>query len=388
MSSSGEASTVATANASDYDVAFAAALEARSETFLARLPRMLKLSIAAVFLASLMFLIVGQLMHGPVHVDPSRDALNDETHLSSASDDKQETPASMNAILPEPVQLKTDSERAAAAMNDGKEGPPVHLEPAPDVGLVEETPMGKLPRISIDGRKPWQVYARPFNFQDPRPRVAIVMMDMGVSRVATDAALRRLPPPVTFSFDVQAKSVDEWLNRARQDGHETLLSLPMEPFDFPQSDPGPNALLTSLPNADNIQRLMNALRSGTGYIGVTTSSGSRFLSNSPKLMPIIEALRDRGLMILDTKIAKHSVVFSLATELGVPSATSLREIDSTPDPLSIDKALTQLEQSARLEGVAVGVVSPLPVTIERLEAWSKGLADRGIVLAPLSAVVR
>ncbi|MDD3181927.1 MAG: divergent polysaccharide deacetylase family protein, partial [Alphaproteobacteria bacterium] len=245
-----------------------------------------------------------------------------------------------------------------------------------------------LPRISVDGRKPWRVYARPFNFQDPRPRIAIVMLDLGTSRVATDAALRRLPPPVTFGFDVQAKAIDEWLVRARQDGHETLLSLPMEPFDFPHSDPGPNTLLTSLPNVDNMQRLMSALRVGGGYVGVTTNSGSRFLSDSPKLMPIMQVLKDRGLLILDTKVASHSVVSSLASEVGVPSAASIREIDSLSDPDSIDKALSSLEQSARLEGAVVGIASPLPVTLERIQAWSKTLAERGIVLAPLSAVVK
>lgn len=33
--------------------------------------------------------------------------------------------------------------------------------------------------------------------------------------------------------------------RAREAGHEILLQLPMEPFDYPDSDPGPQTLLAS-----------------------------------------------------------------------------------------------------------------------------------------------
>ena len=41
---------------------------------------------------------------------------------------------------------------------------------------------------------------------------------------------------------------------------------------------------------------------------------------------------------------------------------------------------------ARSEGFAVAMGRPYPVTIERLREWAKGLQDRGLVLAPISAV--
>ena len=31
--------------------------------------------------------------------------------------------------------------------------------------------------------------------------------------------------------------------RAREAGHEVLLEVPMEPFDYPDNDPGPQTLL-------------------------------------------------------------------------------------------------------------------------------------------------
>jgi polysaccharide deacetylase 2 family uncharacterized protein YibQ len=42
---------------------------------------------------------------------------------------------------------------------------------------------------------------------------------------------------------------------ARAKGHELLLQVPMEPFDYPNNDPGPRTLLTSLANEQNVNRL-------------------------------------------------------------------------------------------------------------------------------------
>ena len=384
----GEAITQPPGESANMQIAFAALLATRRPSFLARYPRKLKLAVAGVILLVLFRGCASLFGTDPVQTGALQEAL-DQHVMKKTSEGEAEAsyvpPPARPAL--EKVELKTDVEKAAAAFNDSNEAS-AKMFPAPDLTLIEETPVGRLPRISADGRKPWQVYARPFNFQDPRPRIAIVIGDLGLSRVATDATLRRLPASVTLAFDGAALAVENWLQRARQDGHETMLSLPMEPFDYPRSDPGPNSLLTSLPNADNIQRLLNFLRIGSGYVGVTTLSGSRFSADSTKLTPVITILRERGLLVLDTRVSSHSAIEALSREMKVPVATSSRVIDINPSPSAIDEALADLEQTARMEGSVVGLASPLPVTLDRIEAWSKQLAERGFVLAPISAVVK
>ena len=245
-----------------------------------------------------------------------------------------------------------------------------------------------MPRIGEDGRQPWQVYARPFNTADKRPRVSIVIVDLGLSRVVSDAAIDRLPPNVTLAFDVQSPVVGAWCARARQSGHETLLMVPMEPFDYPRSDPGPNTLLSNLPNSDNIQRLQWALRQATGYVGITTLSGSRFTTDPDKIKPVLEELRQRGLMVFDARVAPHSAIADLAHDARVPVAVETQRIDQNLSPAAIDTALNQLEQTARLTGRAVGMAAPLPVVIDRLVPWIKQLHQDGVALAPLSAMTQ
>lgn len=269
-----------------------------------------------------------------------------------------------------------------------QDDPSIKLVPAPDPGLTEDTPQGSLPRIGDDNRQPWQIYARPYDTADKRPRVALIVAPLGLSRLITDIAITQLPTNVTFGFDVFGASIGAWCTRARQEGHEIILTIPMEPFDYPRSDPGPNSLLTSLSNSDNMQRFLQALTQGVGYVGIATLSGSRFITNPQKVQPILEMIKKRGLMILDSGIAPHSVLTDLARENHIPEVNSSLMIDDNMSAASIDQSLRRLENLAKFNGQAVAIVIPTPLTIDHVKLWLKDLSARGISLAPLSALAQ
>lgn len=262
----------------------------------------------------------------------------------------------------------------------------ISLAPAPIAGLVEETADGPLPRIATDGTMPWQAYARPFDATDTRPRIAIVITEMGHANAATNTAIRRLPGPVTLAFTPYAPDLDAWLTSARSGGHETLLMMPMEPETYPRDDPGPHTLLTSLGPNINRQRLEWVLSRGAGYVGVVTEMGSRFTQSEEALSPILDALGSRGLLLIDNGSAAHSRVHEVAGRLGLPLVINDRFVDTVTDRDSIDLRLRELEDLARENGFAVGLAHPYPLTFERLAAWFPTLARKGIVLTPVTAV--
>lgn len=359
----------------------------RAETFLARYPRKLKIGIVAALCA---VLIVPWLFGGaPAHREIAKAVQASIPVAVSGAD----STAAIASKVPSPVTAASPGEmpgagsgaEAAAEEDDSSNA---FMVPAPDPGLTQDASQGSLPRIGEDGRQPWQVYARPFNGGDKRPRIAIVITDLGLSRVASDAAITRLPPNVTLAIDVQSPVVGAWCARARQAGHETLLMLPMEPFDYPRSDPGPNTLLSNLPNSDNLQRLLWALAQASGYVGVTTLSGTRFTTEPDKIKPVLDVLRQRGLMVFDAHVAPHSAIADLAHDQHVPVAVDTQRLDQNLAPEAIDEALSQLEQTARLSGHAVGMAPSLPVVLDRLGPWIRQLPHDGIALTPLSAMVQ
>jgi polysaccharide deacetylase 2 family uncharacterized protein YibQ len=344
------------------------------ETILARYPRNVKMAATVGLLAVL--ILPPAWIHGHMHhhVEGQEIQAADNTQMSD-----QNAPTVAGKMV--------ESDVSAAALND-QDDRTIKMTPAPDNRITEDNAEGSLPRISENGLRPWQVYARPFNTADKRPRIALIITGLAMSRTITDQAINQLPPTVTLALASQGPVVGAWGARARQDGHEILLMVPMEPFDYPRSDPGPETLLTTLPNSDNLARLYSVLRKATGYVGVISVHGSRFTTDSTKFAPILDAVRARGLMIVDARAAPHSVVTDMARNDGVPVATVTQRIDGDLSPDAIAGALNDLEKTARLNGRAIAIAGPSPVLVSQIQAWAKSLPQRGIALAPISAMVQ
>ena len=264
--------------------------------------------------------------------------------------------------------------------------PEIALSAVPDAGLVEQGSQGPLPRIGEDGRTPWQVYARPVATGEDRPRIAIIVTGLGLSKAATQAAIDRLPGAVTLAFDPYAKGLDDWVPLARKAGHETLLALPMEAADFPANDPGPYALQTALQPAENVARLEYMLSRLSGYVGVINVMGSKFTTVENDLRPILKALQGRGLMLVESNTTGKSLAPKIATEIGLPRAMTSLILDLSPSRKTIDANLAALEKIAQEQFVAVAIASPYPSTLASLAAWSATLDKKNLVLTPVSAV--
>ena len=239
-----------------------------------------------------------------------------------------------------------------------------------------------------DSGSTWERYALPFDLADTRPRIAVVISGLGLSQKATESAIRDMPSQVTLSFTPYAKKLQTWIAVARGQGHEVMLDLPMEPATFPKDDPGPHALITSLPPDENMRRLNWILDRGSAYVGLAGSMGSRFAVSREQMRPILATLKSRGLVYLDNRPTERSVAANLAGEIGLPRAVNNRLLDELQaSRVAIDARLAQIERIALTEGYAVAMARPFPVTLERLAEWLRDLDERGFALAPLTAVV-
>ncbi len=282
------------------------------------------------------------------------------------------------------------TEAAKASGNASEPAPTVPKQPAVesfDPALVKDTPQGKLPVVGPNGKTAWQTYAQPFKASEDGPRIAIVVEDLGLNKDRTEDAINKLPAQVTLAFSPYAETLQDWADEARAAGHEVLLSIPMEPVSYPDDDPGPDALLTSLSPQQNLERLRRVLGRVTGYVGVMNSMGSKFTASTTALTPVMQDLSHRGLLFVDSSATRLSVAAKIARSMDIPRAINNRYIDNQITATAIDSQLTQLEQVAQGYGAAVGLSRAYPLSIERLQAWIPTLKGKGIVLAPITAVV-
>jgi hypothetical protein len=253
---------------------------------------------------------------------------------------------------------------------------------------VENSRHGSLPKIAADGTRPADTYARvqKATLDKIGPRVAIVVGGLGIGQAGTFEALSKLPGPVTFAFAPYGNDLPRWVARARREGHEVLLQVPMEPFDYPDNDPGPQTLLTSLTSKQNVDRLHWFMSRFQGYVGIANYMGGRFTASENAIGPLLRETAQRGLIYFDDGTSARSVATQLAGVTSVSFAKADVVLDAASTPAAIDTALGRLETLARERGHAVGMATALPVSIDRIAQWAKAAEGRGIVLVPVSVV--
>ncbi len=300
---------------------------------------------------------------------------DDQTAAETADQEPQSAPADTEQPETAPAETSPPQPQKKAGLS-------LRTDPA----LVEQTEDGPLPKISDDGREPWKVYARPFDEVSAKPRISIVIAGLGLSSVITRTAIETLPGEVTFAFSVYGDNLANWIDEARGEGHEVMLLVPMEPYEYPKNDPGPDTLRVSLSAEDNLKRLYHVLTRATRYVGVMNDMGSKFTATESAITPILEDIKKRGLLFMDARSSQYSAAARIAREIRVPRAVNNRYLDNKPNESDIMSELQNLENVAKTYGAAAGIGHAYPVTVRTVAKWAAGLADRGFVLAPITAV--
>jgi hypothetical protein len=257
-----------------------------------------------------------------------------------------------------------------------------------DQRLTESTRHGLIPKIAPDGARAAEIYAqaaKPLPGKPDAPRIAIVVGGLGTSSSLTAAAITALPGPVTFAIAPYGQELDALVMRVRGAGHEVLLQVPMEPFDYPDNDPGPQTLLTSLSIEQNRDRLHWLMSRFQGYVGIVNYMGARFTATEQTFTPVLREIAKRGLIYFDDGTSPRSVASQIAGASHLPFARAGIVIDAVPTPVEIERALGRLESTARQHGLAIGMAHALPVSIDRIAKWAKEAEKRGVLLVPISA---
>src|SRR5262252_4697536 len=286
--------------------------------------------------------------------------------------------------LAERLEMKDGDRLARDTLQEMKRGASSDSGPR---ATVEEKPRARPQQLAAAASsvETWRRNALPFADLNSRPLVAIVIDDVGIDRPRSKRAWE-LPGPLTMSFLPYAKDLGEQARIARGRGHELMLHLPMEPSG--RNDPGPNALLVSLSDAELRQRTQAALDSFEGYAGVNNHMGSRFTAFRPGMETVLRQFRARGLMFLDSRTTPQSVGDQVSQEIGLPSIVRHVFLDDDESLESVRRKLAETEAVARRQGFVVAIGHPHEATLQALAEWLPGLPGKGLALAPATAVLR
>lgn len=296
-----------------------------------------------------------------------------------------ETPAGEGGPLgPDALPGAAPVSPADPALHHGTEMPepedaPTTTLPPPPVKPVT------LPPPYTGHQPPWRRYAVAAPPTEGKARVVVVIDDMGVDR-GRSAQTVALPGPLTLSYLPYGHNLPQQTAEAHQRGHELMVHMPMQPSV--EMDPGPDALTVSLTPEEIQRRVRSNLGKFDGYVGINNHMGSRFTTWETGMQPVIAELRARGLLWLDSRTSAKSVGSGIAQKMAIPYVDRDVFLDDDPSLEGVRKQLKQLEAVAHRTGKAVAIGHPKDNTIAALREWLPTLAGKGLVLVPITNVVK
>lgn len=196
------------------------------------------------------------------------------------------------------------------------------------------------------------------------PRVAIIIDDMGHHQ-RLGAALLALEMNLTFSFLPQAPFSREQGEQARQQGHDILVHMPMEPLD-PGWDPGPGTLYLADPVAEVARKVAQNLASVPHAVGINNHMGSRYTENEAAMRQFFKLLAGQDFLFVDSGTSSASVAMETARAMGFKAARRHVFLDNVQSQEDICRQLKQLVSEATERGWAIGIGHPNEATLTAL----------------------
>ncbi len=220
----------------------------------------------------------------------------------------------------------------------------------------------------------------------PGNAVAVIIDDLGHSRAAARPFLE-MPYPVALSFLPGRPHTVELAKEAHKNGKTLLLHLPMEPLGYPETDPGPGAILLSQNRAQIQSIIEDDLASLPGIVGLNNHMGSRATADERVMEAVLSLVGSKGLFFVDSRTTAQTVALSKAREMGIPCVCRDVFLDNVADSAAIDAKVDELLDLALERGWAVGIGHPRPLTAEAMSRLAAKAEERGVNWISLESMI-
>ncbi|MDF1613771.1 divergent polysaccharide deacetylase family protein [Desulfurivibrio dismutans] len=243
---------------------------------------------------------------------------------------------------------------------------------------------GPLPREALQPPAP-ATETPPALADDPRPRLALIIDDMGY-RPEIERQMLELGLELTFSFLPFAPHRHEILTRAREQHRAILLHLPLEALDDKWNH-ATGLLTTRMSDEEIVTGFAAALNEIPMATGVSNHMGSRFTADRRGMQVLLAQLPRFDLYFLDSLTTSASVGAEIAADQGLPFLRRDVFIDHHREPEKIRAQIDRLLSIAEERGWAVGIGHPYPETLQILQEKEAALREQ-VRLVKLDKLVK
>lgn len=223
--------------------------------------------------------------------------------------------------------------------------------------------------------------------QDTLGVIVLVIDDFGYRNDNISDGFLNLSIPITCAIIPGHTASKKFAEKAVSYGKEVIIHMPMESENY---SPGEDEykLLTSMTSELLENKLIQAFESLPEAIGMNNHQGSKATSDSKTMTVLASVLKDRGKYFIDSRTSSLTIGEKTMISFGVPTARRNIFLDNNNDLDRIEEQMNKLANSAKKNGVAVGLGHARKNTLSVIEKVVPDLLEKGFVFQFASQVVK
>lgn len=200
--------------------------------------------------------------------------------------------------------------------------------------------------------------------------LSIFVVGLGLYPELTEEALN-LPQEIMLAYYPRSPEIASQIENATSKGFDVYMMCPMEPVYYPQNDPGPNTLLTGLPEEENLKRLNDLLSISPFIKGLVSYQGSLFMTSEEDLAPIMKALAAKDKIFIDSSNAPQSKIKTVCHKQKTTCYQTIFQLDQELSGESLKKTFKEVEKALKNNEHVIIFGFAYPITLEALTSWLK-----------------
>jgi len=222
---------------------------------------------------------------------------------------------------------------------------------------------------------------------DEGAQIALIVTDLDRSPIKLYRAFMKSPILFSVALRPDKREALRIGREVRQENHEVLLHLPMEPKGYPRVDPGKDAILLDLSRIEIEDRITRCLSAIGPVQAVVSRLGTAALNDPDVMRAVLDELKRRDLPFIDSHPSGPSMVEEIGEETGARTLTVGASLDDDKGTAaSVRARIKEIAAAAVQRGSMVVMVRPSALVLDVLESELPRIKAQGVELVPISRV--
>lgn len=206
---------------------------------------------------------------------------------------------------------------------------------------------------------------------DIKSKISFIFVPLGHEKKSLEEVILLFPHEISIAVNGSAENKEDLIKFAKQNGHNIVLELPLEPVDFPDTNPGQLTLLTGITYEENLNKLNKILSNTSGIDGVINIIGDRFIQSNTDFSQIINFLKSKDLFFINATHENPEICNKILEKSKIKFAIAEHFFDE--NAASVDIIEQDLNNFASALKPSQAAIKILPATKNTLHAFRKWL---------------